>query len=77
MRWSIVDGKLEPTLQRQPADNGNVEFTFAPQDRIVQLTMRHLDIADTRKKRAAYAPVGRLAPGTSGLPRPDPPDPAR
>jgi argininosuccinate synthase len=53
-----------------------VESTFAPQDRIGQLTMRNLDIADTRGKLATYTRVGLLAPGTSGVPRLDPPDPA-
>ncbi len=38
--------------------------------------MRNLDIADTRDKLATYARVGLLSPGTSGVPRPDPPDPA-
>jgi argininosuccinate synthase len=43
---------------------------FSPQDRIGQLTMRNLDIADTREKLLAYAKAGLLsaAPGSS-LPR--------
>lgn len=42
-----------------------------------QLTsLRNLGIADTRGKLATYARVGLLAPGTSGVPRLDPPDPA-
>jgi len=53
-----------------------LESTFAPQDRVGQLTMRNLDIADTRGKLATYARVGLLAPGTSGVPRLDLPDPA-
>jgi argininosuccinate synthase len=46
---------------------------FSPQDRIGQLTMRNLDIADTREKLLAYAKAGLLSPGAFGtLPRPDP-----
>jgi len=45
---------------------------FSPQDRIGQLTMRNLDIADTREKLLAYAKAGLLSPGALGLlPRPD------
>ena len=40
------------------------ESSFSPQDRIGQLTMRNLDIADTREKLVTYAKVGLLAPGT-------------
>ena len=43
---------------------------FTPQDRIGQLTMRNLDIADTREKLVMYAKTGLIAPSeTSGLPR--------
>jgi argininosuccinate synthase len=43
---------------------------FSPQDRIGQLTMRNLDIADTREKLLAYAKAGLLkAPSGSSLPR--------
>jgi argininosuccinate synthase len=46
--------------------------SFSPQDRIGQLTMRNLDIADTREKLLAYAKAGLLSPGGFGtLPRPD------
>jgi argininosuccinate synthase len=44
------------------------ESSFSPQDRIGQLTMRNLDIADTREKLATYAKVG-LLPDAGGLPR--------
>jgi argininosuccinate synthase len=46
------------------------ESSFSPQDRIGQLTMRNLDIADTREKLLTYAKAGLLAvrPGSS-LPR--------
>jgi argininosuccinate synthase len=36
---------------------------FTPQDRIGQLTMRNLDIADTREKLFTYARAGLLATG--------------
>ena len=43
---------------------------FSPLDRIGQLTMRNLDITDTRAKLMTYAKVGLLAPGTaSALPQ--------
>jgi argininosuccinate synthase len=38
------------------------ESVFSPQDRIGQLTMRNLDIADTRDKLIAYMKTGLLAP---------------
>jgi argininosuccinate synthase len=38
------------------------ESVFSPQDRIGQLTMRNLDIADTRDKLIAYVKTGLLAP---------------
>jgi argininosuccinate synthase len=46
------------------------ESVFSPADRIGQLTMRNLDITDTRDKLVTYARVGLLA-GTTGtaLPR--------
>jgi argininosuccinate synthase len=46
------------------------ESSFSPQDRIGQLTMRNLDIADTRAKLLVYAKSGlmSLGPGAS-LPR--------
>ena len=39
------------------------ESSFSPQDRIGQLTMRNLDIADTREKLVTYAKVGLLSKG--------------
>ena len=36
------------------------EAFFSPQDRIGQLTMRNLDIADTRDKLLTYAKTGLL-----------------
>ena len=46
------------------------ESSFSPQDRIGQLTMRNLDIADTREKLLTYAKAGLLSVGSgSSLPR--------
>jgi argininosuccinate synthase len=45
------------------------ESSFSPQDRIGQLTMRNLDIADTRDKLATYARAGLLSSG-AGTPLP-------
>ena len=42
------------------------ESTFSPQDRIGQLTMRNLDIADTREKLATYAKAGLLSNAGNG-----------
>ena len=39
------------------------ESTFSPQDRIGQLTMRNLDIEDTREKLSIYTNAGMLSPG--------------
>ena len=41
-------------------ESGQGEFT--PQDRIGQLTMRNLDITDSRDKLFVYARSGLLAP---------------
>ena len=38
------------------------ESAFSPQDRIGQLTMRNLDITDTREKLISYVKTGLLAP---------------
>ena len=46
------------------------ESSFSPQDRIGQLTMRNLDIADTREKLLTYAKAGLLSVASgSSLPR--------
>jgi len=46
------------------------ETSFTPQDRIGQLTMRNLDIVDTREKLATYAKVGLLSSdGGAALPQ--------
>jgi argininosuccinate synthase len=47
------------------------ESLFSPQDRIGQLTMRNLDIADTRDKLFTYVKTGLLAPSIgTALPHP-------
>ena len=43
-----------------------VEGAFTPLDRIGQLTMRNLDIIDTRAKLGIYAKTGMLSLGTGG-----------
>jgi argininosuccinate synthase len=40
------------------------ESTFSPRDRIGQLTMRNLDITDTREKLLTYAQAGLLTLST-------------
>ena len=44
------------------------ESAFTPQDRIGQLTMRNLDISDTREKLIAYAKTGLLRSADETLP---------
>ncbi len=43
-----------------------VEGAFTPADRIGQLTMRNLDIADTRDKLGIYTQVGLLGSEADG-----------
>ena len=61
--YSILD-TTSPNLTYKPErltmEKG--ESAFTPHDRIGQLTMRNLDIADTREKLMAYAKTGLLAP---------------
>ena len=69
--YSILDTK-SPNLTYKPErltmEKG--EAFFSPQDRIGQLTMRNLDISDTRDKLMTYANTGLLAPAAgSPLPR--------
>jgi argininosuccinate synthase len=69
--YSILD-TTSPNLTYKPErltmEKGEAFFT--PQDRIGQLTMRNLDIVDTREKLITYAKTGLLAPSaSSGLPR--------
>jgi argininosuccinate synthase len=66
--YSILDTR-SPNLTYKPErltmEKGDSAFT--PQDRIGQLTMRNLDIADTRDKLAAYSRAGLIAPGGDAL----------
>ena len=59
--YSILD-TTSPNLTYKPErltmEKGAASFT--PQDRIGQLTMRELDIADTREKLATYSRRGVL-----------------
>jgi argininosuccinate synthase len=64
--YSILDTR-SPNLTYKPErltmEKG--ESMFTPQDRIGQLTMRNLDIADTREKLVTYARAGLLGPSRS------------
>jgi len=64
--YSILD-TTSPNLTYHPErltmEKG--ESAFSPQDRIGQLTMRNLDISDTRDKLLVYMKTGVLAPSTS------------
>ena len=61
--YSILDTR-SPNLTYKPErltmEKG--ESMFSPQDRIGQLTMRNLDIVDTRDKLLTYVKTGVLAP---------------
>jgi argininosuccinate synthase len=67
--YSILD-TTSPNLTYKPErltmEKGEAFFT--PQDRIGQLTMRNLDIIDTRDKLRVYAESGLLGPGSAGVP---------
>ena len=62
--YSILDTR-SPNLTYKPErltmEKG--ESAFTPQDRIGQLTMRNLDIADTREKLLTYSRAGPAGPG--------------
>jgi argininosuccinate synthase len=69
--YSILDTR-SPKLTYKPErlSMEKVEGAFTPADRIGQLTMRNLDIADTREKLVTYAEVGLLSGASaSSLPR--------
>ncbi|MEX3853080.1 MULTISPECIES: argininosuccinate synthase [Paraburkholderia] len=69
--YSILSTK-SPNLTYQPErlSMEKVESTFSPRDRIGQLTMRNLDIKDTRDKLRIYSQVGLLSSNeTSALPQ--------
>ena len=65
--YSILD-TTSPNLTYKPErltmEKG--ESMFSPQDRIGQLTMRHLDITDTRDKLVLYMKTGLLGPASGG-----------
>jgi argininosuccinate synthase len=67
--YSILDTR-SPNLTYKPErltmEKG--ESAFTPQDRIGQLTMRNLDIADTREKLFTYTQTGLLQASTDALP---------
>jgi argininosuccinate synthase len=62
---NTVSPNLTYKPERLTMEKGEGEFT--PQDRIGQLTMRNLDIADTRDKLHIYTKSGLLAPGTGSM----------
>jgi argininosuccinate synthase len=74
--YSILD-TTSPNLTYKPErltmERG--ESAFTPQDRIGQLTMRNLDITDTRDKLFTYVKAGVLAPPV-GKELPHPAEPA-
>jgi argininosuccinate synthase len=65
--WSILDTR-SPNLTYRPErltmEKGEAFFT--PGDRIGQLTMRNLDIADTRDKLRVYGETGLLGDTAGG-----------
>ena len=64
---NTVSPNLTYKPERLTMEKGEGEFT--PQDRIGQLTMRNLDITDTREKIGIYTKTGLLQPGKgSSLP---------
>jgi argininosuccinate synthase len=66
--YSILDTR-SPNLTYQPErltmEKGD-EVYFTPADRIGQLTMRNLDISDTREKLRIYGEAGLLGDSTTG-----------
>jgi argininosuccinate synthase len=69
--YSILDTE-SPNLTFHPErlSMEKTESTFSPRDRIGQLTMRNLDIADTRAKLLTYAETGLLTLSKGGeMPR--------
>ena len=69
--YSILDTRspnLTYQAERLTMEKG--ESTFSPRDRIGQLTLRNLDIVDTRDKLFTYTKAGLLAPAAgAALPR--------
>jgi argininosuccinate synthase len=69
--YSILDTRSDNLTykpERLTMERG--DSVFSPRDRIGQLTMRNLDIIDTREKLFTYVKAGLLAPaGGSALPQ--------
>ncbi|MBT9499753.1 MAG: argininosuccinate synthase [Burkholderiaceae bacterium] len=64
--YSLLDTRsANLTYKPERLSMEKVEGAFTPQDRIGQLTMRNLDIVDTREKLMTYSQVGLLTPGTA------------
>jgi argininosuccinate synthase len=66
--WSLLDTQ-SPNLTYQPErlSMEKVEdAAFTPADRIGQLTMRNLDIQDTRQKLGIYSATGLLGASSDG-----------
>ncbi|WP_413734184.1 argininosuccinate synthase [Sodalis sp. RH21] len=65
---NTVSDNLTYMPERLTMEKG--DSVFSPEDRIGQLTMRNLDIADTREKLINYMSTGLLSPAdNSGLPQ--------
>jgi argininosuccinate synthase len=66
--YSILD-TTSPNLTYKPErlTMEKQDSVFSPQDRIGQLTMRNLDITDTRDKLMLYTKTGLLAPGAGSI----------
>jgi argininosuccinate synthase len=67
--YSLLDTQ-SPNLTYQPErlSMEKVEGAFTPADRIGQLTMRDLDIADTRSKLGIYSSTGLLGGASGSIP---------
>ena len=67
--YSIMDTRsANLTYKPERLSMEKVEGAFTPADRIGQLTMRNLDIADTRDKLGIYSQVGLLRGADGGIP---------
>jgi argininosuccinate synthase len=65
--YSILDTRsANLTYQPERLTMEKGDSSFSPRDRIGQLTMRNLDIVDTREKLFTYAKVGLLVPSSTG-----------
>ena len=67
--YSIMDTRsANLTYKPERLSMEKVEGAFTPADRIGQLTMRNLDIADTRDKLGIYSQVGLLRGAEGSIP---------